>query len=123
VTTTSSRFQAARAARARSVAAACTADILIHLVPLGQNRRVKISGFGKAADIAARGISAAVSAPMIVPCPHCGRRTNKPEGHRQNCVTAVATASQAAPCSDCGRRTRKTLGHARGCIIREGYGE
>ena len=87
------RFNAQRAARARTLAAACTADFLINLRPLSDNRRVKLAGIATAADIATHGIGAAARAPEIRPCPTCGRRTRKPSGHRPDCTFAKATTS------------------------------
>ncbi|AEM88913.1 hypothetical protein [Streptomyces violaceusniger] len=120
MSTTSDRYQADRATRARTVAAVCTANLLAHLVPLGENRRLKLSGLARAADIRAHGISAGF-APVIPPCPHCARHTRRPEGHRPGCLTR--TAAEPEPCDHCGRRTRKILGHTRDCIVRQGYGE
>ncbi|MFD8340292.1 hypothetical protein ACFV42_48105, partial [Streptomyces solisilvae] len=93
---TADRSQAARAARARSVAAACTADLLVSLRPFGPSRRVKLTGFAKAADIAAHGIGAAVCAPEIKPCPDCGRRTKKIPGHRPGCIVREGVGGGSA---------------------------
>lgn len=75
-----------RAAVAKAAAVACTARFLADLLPLGEDRRVKLTGFSKAKDIRANGIGRASMVPAAPACPSCGRRTRRPTGHRLDCA-------------------------------------
>lgn len=84
--------------RAEVAAARPLAALLASMPPLSENRRVRICGMMRAAEM-------------------------RQHGAVRIQVAEIKQHGLVPRCPDCGHHTRKVLGHRPDCIVREGYGE